>query len=162
MATWRDRLQRAALPVALVVGVPFLLLKACEMTFDAALGEPKPSAGVNLEAPSPDGRWIATSETVDNGMGFGMGMVYYEVHVRRPNERIRAHGDADATTVFYIHTDGREPQLTWLDAHHLSIAHETRDDHGKVMEPGRHDAQHGDVRIVYRALPPQQLQPAGT
>jgi hypothetical protein len=154
MAAWRNPLRRAAVLVALILAVPLVLLKACDMAIDATLGKPEPTAGIDFEAASPDGRWIATSETVDNGLGFGMGMMYYEIHVRRPNERIKTHGDADDTTVFYIHTDGRQPRPTWLDARHLLIEHEVFDDHGKAMEPGRHDARHDDVQIVYRGLPP--------
>src|SRR5262249_51750570 len=31
--------------------------------------------------PAPDPTWVATFERVDNGMGFGLGAEYFEVHV---------------------------------------------------------------------------------
>lgn len=104
---------------------------------------------------SPDKQWTATLETVDNGAGFGQGMVYYEVHLRRPGEKVADHGDQDDSSIFYIEKmdDARTPQLNWSDASHLSIAYDTTT--RSKTQPGKHLAKFHNVVIMYQTLPAQ-------
>jgi hypothetical protein len=81
------------------------------------------------ELTSPDGTWVATLEAVDNGLGFGQGVLYDEVHIRRPNESIPNHGDSARSAVFFIDAmgaSGEPPYLTWRDATHLIISYDTK------------------------------------
>lgn len=81
------------------------------------------------ELASPDGKWIATLESVDNGLGFGQGMLYDEVHIRRPNESVSSHGDSAKSAVFYIdvmEATGERPYLTWRDATYLIIGYDKK------------------------------------
>jgi hypothetical protein len=88
-----------------------------------------PIVGKSFDVSSPNGGSIATLEEVDNGLGFGQGMLYHEVHLRRPNETISSHGDSAESAVFYIDAmgDSREsPRLNWRDATHLVIAYDSK------------------------------------
>lgn len=113
----------------------------------------QPVARVLADVASPDGRWIATTEAVDNGLGFGQGMVYYEIHLHRPGQRIADHGDPEASSVFYIEAEGRAPRTRWRDATHLLVLHEVRDRRGLALVPGKQVRRHGDVAIEYVAWP---------
>src|SRR5262245_12473292 len=42
---------------------------------------------------SPNAKWVATLEEVDNGLGFGLGAVYDEVHLTEQREAIGRPGD---------------------------------------------------------------------
>lgn len=104
---------------------------------------------------SPDKHWSAILETIDNGAGFGQGMVYYEIHLHRPGEKVADHGDQDDSSVFYIEKmdDARAPQLNWTDASHLSIAYDTAT--RVKTQPGKHLAKFHNVVIMYQTLPAQ-------
>lgn len=109
-----------------------------------------PIASTRLEVPSPDGKWLATLETVDNGMGFGQGMLYAEVHLHRPHEAITDHGDKEASCVFYIDSmkeGATDPVLRWRDASHLVIAYDSRSSIGGG--PGKHVGAYRGVAIEY-------------
>jgi hypothetical protein len=89
----------------------------------------RPIVGKHIDLASPDGSWIATLEEVDNGLGFGQGMLYDEVHIRRPNETIPSHGDSAESAVFYIDAMGKSserPSLKWRDAAHLVIGYDSK------------------------------------
>lgn len=69
--------------------------------------------------PSPDSKWVATLEEVDNELGFGQGMLYDEFHLQLANEKILGHGDADSSAIFYADSMGKQdtlvPRLHWID-----------------------------------------------
>lgn len=103
---------------------------------------------------SPDMRWIATLETVDNGLGFGLGMLYDEVHVRRQHDAISDHGDKDESVVFYIDAmgeSGNPPRMTWRDATHLVIQYDAARHTG--TGPGKSVAGFRGLSIEYQAEP---------
>jgi hypothetical protein len=139
------------LPLWPVLGVAWIFFLA---------DDDKPIPHTLAALPSPNGRWIATLEDVDNGLGFGLGMVYYEIHVNRPDQPIVNHGDPDHTVVFYIQALGRTPHVAWRDGTHLSVQYDAQDEHGGPAAPGRHEAHHDAVTIDYQALPPLPVKPA--
>lgn len=57
------------------------------------------------DRPFPDRRWVATLEEVDNGAGFGIGMLYDEVHIHHPDETITYHID-DKSVIFCANGTG--------------------------------------------------------
>ncbi|HJW09868.1 MAG TPA: hypothetical protein VJ483_09555, partial [Holophagaceae bacterium] len=104
---------------------------------------------------SPDSKWEFISEHLDNGMGFGMGALYDEVHIHRPGEGAFKHGDQDASAVFYIEStyqDGDRPVVQWIDAHNLLIRYPD------INKPGRAITQFQGVAIryeTYKLHPPK-------
>lgn len=110
------------------MGVALLLslVVACLYAFHES-NDDGPIALTRVEIASPNGDWVATLETVDNGLGFGQGMLYDEIHVRRPNEEISNHGDPAESAIFYINAignAGKPPLLNWRDAEHLVISYD--------------------------------------
>ena len=86
---------------------------------------------------SPDGKWEFTVERLDNGLGFGLGALYDEVHVHRAGSRNFGHGDGEKTSVFYIEaTDryGEKPVARWTEARHLLITYAAGLKPGKSLE----------------------------
>jgi hypothetical protein len=102
----------------------------------------------------PNGDWVATLEEVDNGLGFGQGMLYHEVHLRRPNETISSHGDRAESAVFIIDAMGNlreRPRLSWRDATHLVIGYDS-----KISEsgsPGKRITSFHGMSIEYEVKP---------
>ena len=101
---------------------------------------------------SPDSRWTATLERVDNGLGFGQGALYDEVHVSHPHawRFLWRHGNPDKSVVFYVEvtdTDGNRPTLQWADAHHLVIKYPDQN------KPGRQFPHFEDITITYDTFP---------
>jgi hypothetical protein len=105
--------------------------------------------------PSPDGRWQARLEQIENGMGFGLGREYYEVHILKPGARATEHGDADHSVAFYITTESAaghpcattHPRVEWVDRSHLRIEY-----HPAMDEPGKKAKRVGDVDIEYQRV----------
>lgn len=82
-----------------VLALPVLLVAGCLAAFDAMIGEAEPIVGQVDQFPAPDGDWIATLELVDNGLGFGQGMLYDEVHVHRRGTPVTTHGNPSDSSV---------------------------------------------------------------
>jgi hypothetical protein len=100
---------------------------------------------------SPDFRWTATLELVDNGLGFGQGMLFDEVHVSHPHawRFLWGHGEPDKSVVFYVYSDDtprHKPVLRWADAHHLVIQYSGQ------YEPGRQLTRFSEVTITYKTF----------
>jgi hypothetical protein len=144
--------------LSLVLLVLWLLFMVASNFIIGDEGKPIPHTLSNL--PSPDGRWVATLEQVDNGLGFGLGMVYYEIHVHRPDQPIVDHGDPDRTVVFYVEALGREPRVAWREGTNLFVEYDAQDEHGGPAALGRHRAHYGAVTITYQLLPALPLKPA--
>lgn len=102
--------------------------------------------------PSPDRQWIVTLEDIDNGLGFGQGMLYDEIHVRRPGEKIAGHGDAGKSVVFYANSgglrDGKAPQIRWKDSAHILISYDPERIEGHT--PGKARKELRGISIEYR------------
>lgn len=84
--------------------------------------------------PGPDGAYVATLEVVDNGLGFGQGALYDEVHITRRGEAVGAHGDPGRSVVFYAEvTDQKanEVSVSWVGPRRLRVTY------GLAQHPGR-------------------------
>jgi len=115
-----------------------------------ASGDDGPIVGKHVDTMSPDGEWVATLEVVDNGLGFGQGWLYDEVHIRRPNEAIASHGERAESAVFYMGSAGNPPDevsIDWRDARHLVIAY----DDDPRSRPGKSITRFHGILIEYRA-----------
>jgi hypothetical protein len=126
---------------------------ACLYVYHQWDGDP-PIVVTRLDLESPNKDWIATLETVDNGLGFGQGMLYDEVHVRRPKETIVSHGDRAESAVFYIdamQSSGERPHITWRDATHLVVGYDrSRSSEGR---PGKSITNFHGISIEYQPTP---------
>ena len=118
------------------------------------LPDGRPMVGECIDVSSPNGSWIATLEVVDNGLGFGQGALYDEVHLRRPNETISSHGDRAESAIFYIDAMGHSnerPRLNWRDATHLVIGYDSKA--SESGRPGKHITSFHGISIEYQAKP---------
>lgn len=115
-----------------------VLLPVAAIVLSLWWGPVVPSAVVTATVPNPAGSMVAVAETVDNGMGFGQGRLYDEVHVLRRGESVTGHGTDSATVVYYIENDSSHmpPALSWTDDRHLTIA--WQGDARPVLWPGAH------------------------
>lgn len=121
---------------------------------DAFKDDGKAMVGTTSDVRSPDMQWIATLETVDNGLGFGQGMLFDEIHIRRPNERILDHGDTDDSSVFYIDSMGQSnhpPRIRWDDSTHLIVTYAAAGHLG--TGPGKSVRNFRGVSIEYKIEP---------
>ena len=103
----------------------------------AGCNDGNPIVTQSQEFPSPDGAYIATLELVDNGLGFGQGALYDEVHVRHRGESIGEHGDPGGSVVFYAESTyqgNSDISLTWLDGRHLRVEFERRQRPGRALK----------------------------
>jgi hypothetical protein len=101
----------------------------------------------SISISSPDANWQATIERVDNGMGFGMGLEYNEVHIHSPGSSIVVHGDNSPSGVFYVESEGTEydfPTLQWIDPNHILI------EYPDLHKPGEAMSQFHGMTIEYR------------
>lgn len=117
----------------------------------------EPLLGQVDDFPSPDDRVIATLEELDNGLGFGQGMLHDEIHIHRPSEKIADHGDDDKSVIFYANSMGRQsdakPKIKWIDSSHLLIVYSPgRIDGGT---PGKAINEYGNIQISYN---PESIQ----
>jgi hypothetical protein len=139
--------------ITMGLGLAVSFLVACVYAFSQWDGD-KPIVITSSELESPSKDWIATQETVDNGLGFGQGMVYDEVHIRAPNETISNHGDRAESTVFYIEAmgaSGEPPRLIWRDSTHLIISYDGSKRTGNG--PGKGLTNFHGISIEYRPVP---------
>jgi hypothetical protein len=85
---------------------------------------------------SPDRKWEFSVERVDNGLGFGLGAVYDEIHVHRAGIRDFGHGDREKSSVFYVEASdrGQKPAARWLGERHLLIMYASGLKPGKMVQ----------------------------
>jgi hypothetical protein len=115
----------------------------------------EPLLGQVEDFSSPDHRLVATLEELDNGLGFGHGMLYDEIHIHRVDERVADHGDDDRSAIFYANSMGRQtdekPKIKWIDSSHLLIVYSPgRIDGGT---PGKAIKEYDGIQITYSSGP---------
>src|ERR1035437_3235801 len=116
----------------------------------ASFKEQGPIVEKTVVIPSPDRKWRATVETVDNGLGFGLGNIYNEVHLLAAGASIHDHGDRDSSVVFYIEAERSVndfPTLQWLGPTRLLI------EYPHLHQPGKSLRQFQGLTIEYRSRP---------
>ena len=140
--SWLLALGLLASPVLAITG----------MLLFAIYGNPAvPKATVVATLPDPGGRYIAVVEKVDNGMGFGQGMRYDEIHLVRRGDAISGHGDDSKTSIFYIGDAPAAPQVHWTDDRQLSVSYAGSVNSHAVTQP----AMDGVV-VTYHEQAPQR------
>jgi len=115
----------------------------------------EPLLGQVEDFSSPDHRLVATLEELDNGLGFGQGMLYDEIHIHRPDERVSDHGDDDRSAIFYANSMGRQtdekPKIKWIDSSHLLIVYSPGRIDGGM--PGKAIQEYDGIQITYSSGP---------
>lgn len=114
--------------------------------FVLACSEGKPDVIDSHKFPSPSGALVATVEVVHNGLGFGAGALYDEIHVSPSSRASFRHGDPDSSVVFYaLSADGKglPPEVRWEDEHHLRVFLDP------LTQPGRQLVTLEGVSIEY-------------
>ena len=97
--------------------------------------------------PSPDGTMQAIVERVDDGLGFGQGGLFNEVHVQLRGTWALVHGEPSHTVVFYAEVGENGDTgatVRWVDARHLLITYNSQ-----RTALGRHLRRLGPVVIDY-------------
>ncbi len=85
-------------------------------------------------------------ERVDNGLGFGQGAVYDEIHIQRTGAAVLQHGVDSDSVAFYVmeETDADiRATASWSGPRRLLIAYDRR------RNPGYFVRQLGDVTVDY-------------
>ncbi|MFZ6692922.1 hypothetical protein [Undibacterium sp. SXout20W] len=116
--------------------------------------EGKPSVVSSVDIVSPNHEWIATEEVIDNGLGFGQGMLFDEIHIHRLAENFHDHGDDDTSVVFYVDVAGDKgdpPKISWIDPTHMIITYEDSR-HNKRSQPGKRIKVFRGIDIEYKNL----------
>lgn len=96
---------------------------------------------------SPDDKLVATLETLDNGLGFGLGRIYEELHVLPRAIPIRGHGDSSASVVFYVdvtETAGSQVHVKWVGEKSLEVSYNAS------LKPGRMFLSSNGVTVKYQ------------
>jgi hypothetical protein len=109
-------LKRPRPPVLLAIGALIAMLTGCDDGTPIVLSETR--------ATSPDGQLDAVIEHLDNGLGFGQGALYFEVHVLRHAARPSNHGARDNSVPYYVEdSTGQDapPRVMWKDNGNLCI-----------------------------------------
>lgn len=125
----------------------FTLILAGSITLPGCGG---PSILSSSELLSPDSHWSVTLEHVDNGLGFGQGLLYDEVHLSAPNpwRFFWRHGEPDKSVIFYVAAaDGYLPKVRWIDPQRLLVFYPA------CNTPGRAVTQLESVSISYETFP---------
>jgi len=95
---------------------------------------------------SPDGQFVVTVERVHNGLGYGAGALYDEVHLSRLPKPLFKHGDPDPSVVFYaepVSGVAGAPTIQWLESERLRVILDLR------SKPNRKPASMGQVCVEY-------------
>jgi hypothetical protein len=94
--------------------------------------------------PAPNGKWVAVVEEVDNGLGFGLGVLYWEVHLLSAGKVVQDRGERSKSSVFYAEsTYGKKPDVSvsWVPNDTLQIFY------NPAQKPGRLVTKYGAVSI---------------
>jgi len=106
-----------------------------------------PIAAEKSRVVSPDRKSVAVVEGVDNGLGFGQGMYYDEIHVGPAELVTTDHGDPSSSVVFYaaqLDNTDEPPAVQWLDPQHLMVTYDG------ARKPQELLPSVGGIKIEYR------------
>jgi hypothetical protein len=123
------------------IGLGAILLIGC-----AGCDDGTPVVLESRRVPSPDKTLEAIVERVDNGLGFGQGALYDEVHVLRAGSPVLEHGDPGGSVLFYVMQDTNTDvpvTASWIGPRRLVITYDGR------RTPGRIVRQFGDISVDY-------------
>lgn len=123
---------------------PALFLVSCLFS-----NEGVPSVVRSHTFPSPDASWVVEVEVVDNGLGFGLGRLYEEIHLIRRGEAVGKHGDSGASVIFWMEkTDFEHDEVTlhWLDSRKVRVVY------GGTEKPGVMRTHLATVAIEYQPV----------
>ena len=96
---------------------------------------------------SPDARWEATLEEVDNGLGFGQGRAFFELHIQDKGAKVVRRCDESVSCVFCLEeTSDDKPTIEWTGPRHLTVKYRA------ATAPLRQAPRYMDVQIEYRAI----------
>lgn len=121
-----------------------LLLAAIAMQFGCSQS---PIVENSRSVPSPSGAKLLTVETVDNGLGFGLGRLYEEVHVTFGSRSIHGHGESDVSVAFYVDVTearGESVDVRWIDDKSIEISYD------RSQAPGRMANSVAGVSVAYK------------
>jgi hypothetical protein len=93
--------------------------------------------------PSPDSHWEAIVEKVDNGLGFGQGAAFHEIHIQPVGSRVTYHGNESASVIFYVGIAAEPFIVEWTGERRLRVTHSA------LETPGRQVSRYMDVDIQY-------------
>lgn len=69
-------------------------------------------------------------EQVDNGLGFGLGRLSYEVHVQPVGTATRYRGDSSVTSIFHVdaisQSERYKPEVLWAESRRRAGNHNRR------------------------------------
>ena len=100
---------------------------------------------------SPGSQAIAVVELIDNGLGFGQGLAYSEIHVGPASFKVSSHLERtpDSTLAFLAPLYGDDfsrSSVKWMDDQNLVVTY------GMNVRPNTRKQKVGDVFISYIAL----------
>jgi hypothetical protein len=127
------------------------VLLLCVFVAIAISCKDKPSVVKSFRCQSPDGKWEAVIERVDNGLGFGLGALYDEVHLVESGKSISQHGDPCSNVLFYRDSSTESElttQVTWLDSRRLQIRYPAN------PKPGRALAEYHSFSVILIPIAP--------
>lgn len=124
--------------------------------FLSACSKATPVVVESHQLSNPSGTLVATVEVVDNGLGFGQGALYDEIHISPPGSSVFRHGDPDSSVAFYAESTsekGHPPTVAWASNGSL---HVTLD---PLTKPGRQKSSLNGVSIEYLVQGAQRNAP---
>jgi hypothetical protein len=97
---------------------------------------------------SPDARWEATLDEVDNGLGFGQGRAFYELHLQEHGAKVVRRCEESVSCVFYVEetANNGKPTTEWTAPRRLTVKYRTS------TTPIRQVPRYMDVQIDYRPI----------
>ncbi|WP_457329541.1 hypothetical protein [Rhizobacter sp. P5_C2] len=134
-------------PLAYVsLALTAIVLSGGACVYKAFSAEAIPIVVTSVDFASPDGQFVATVERVHNGLGYGAGALYEEVHLSRVPKPLFKHGDPDPSVVFYVEPVSGvsgAPTVQWIESARLRVILDPR------SKPNRKPASIGQVWIEY-------------
>ena len=143
--------------IAFALGTADRALSCCALAlFLSACSEGTPIVVESHQVPNPSGTLVATVEVVDNGLGFGQGALYDEIHISPPGSSAFRHGDPDSSVAFYAESTyekGHPPSVAWVSNSLLRVTLDP------LAKPGRQQSSLNGASIEYLVQGAQRNAP---